>query len=90
MKTFKYNLNGQELVIRLDEKQNTVADLTVDGEHPSVSDADMPAYAAAISLALIAYEVEVVHDDEPGVITLAPAKTSWSVPAVLMNQQPLI
>lgn len=30
----------------------------------------MPAYAAAISLALIEHEVEIVHDDEPGIITV--------------------
>ena len=85
MKTFKYTINGQELVIRLDEKQGTISDVLVDGEHPAVSEADMPAYAAAIALALIAYEVEVVHDEEPGVITLAPTNTSWAAPSALMN-----
>ena len=90
MKTFNYNLNGQSLVIRLDEKQGSIADIKIDGTYPTVTEEDMPAYAAAIALALIAHEVEVVHDEEPGVITLAPAKTSWAVPAVLMNQQPLI
>ena len=85
VKTFNYNLNGQQLVIRLDEKQGTISDILVDGEHPAVSEADMPAYAAAIALALIAYEVEVVHDEEPGVITLAPTTTSWATPLALMN-----
>ena len=53
MKTFKYNINGQTMTIRLDEKQGTIADLLIDGEHPVVSESDMPAYAAAIALALI-------------------------------------
>ncbi len=86
MKTFKYNLNGQTLVIRLDEKQGTIADLQVDGQHPTVSEEDMPAYAAVIALALIENEVEVVHDDEPGIITLNPTSTSWATPSSLINR----
>ncbi len=86
MKTFKYNINGQAFVIRLDEKQGTIADLLIDGEHPAVSEADMPAYAAVIALALIENEVEVVHDDEPGIITLAPSETTWGTPSSLMNR----
>lgn len=86
MKTFQYTLNGQQLTIRLNEQANTIADIRVDGEHPTVSEAEMPAYAAAIALALIAYEVKVVHDDEPGIITLAPQKSEWGNPSVLMAQ----
>lgn len=86
MKIFKYNLNGQNLVIRLDEKQGTIADLLVDGEHPCVADEEMPAYAAVIALALIENEVEVVHDDEPGIITLNQSDTTWATPASLMNR----
>lgn len=86
MKTFTYNLNGQSLTIRLDEKQGTIADLLIDGTHPAIEDADMPAYAAAIALALIENEVEVVHDDEPGIITLAPTQTSWAAPNTLINR----
>jgi hypothetical protein len=86
MKTFKYNLNGQSLVIRVDEKNATIADLLVDGEHPVVSEEEMPAYAAAIALALISYEVVEVHDEEPGVITLTPTATPWAAPSALMNQ----
>lgn len=85
MKIFKYNLDGRELVIRLDEKHGTVADLLVDGSHPCPAEADMPVYAAVIALALIEYEVAVVHDEEPGVITLAPQSTGWSHPSVLMQ-----
>ena len=86
MKTFQYTLNGQQLTIRLNEEASTIADSRVDGEHPTVSEAEMPAYAAAIALALIAYEVKVVHDDEPGIITLAPQKSEWGNPSVLMAQ----
>lgn len=45
----------------------------------------MPAYAAAIALALIEHEVEVVHDDEPGMITVKPTKTSWNHPSAVWN-----
>ena len=86
MKTFQYTLNGQQLTIRLNAEANTIADIRVAGEHPTVSEAEMPAYAAAIALALIAYEVKVVHDDEPGIITLAPQKSEWGNPSVLMAQ----
>lgn len=86
MKTFQYTLNGQQLTIRLNEEASTIADIRVDGKHPTVSEAEMPAYAAAIALALIAYEVKVVHDDEPGIITLAPQKSEWGNPSVLMAQ----
>ena len=84
MKTFKYNINGKEVAIRLDEKQGTVADFLVDGEHPAVEEELMPAYAAVISLALIEHEVEVVHDDEPGVITLSSQASGWNHPSQLM------
>lgn len=84
MKTFKYHINGRELTIRLDEKQGTIADLAVDGAHPAIPDSDMPAYVAVIALALIEHEVEVVHDEEPGVITLAPRPSNWANPAELM------
>ncbi|MBO5134260.1 MAG: hypothetical protein IKB97_07885 [Bacteroidaceae bacterium] len=86
MKIFRYNLNGQTMTIRLDEKQGTIADLLINGEHPAVSESDMPAFAAAIALALIEYEVEVVHDDEPGIITLTPSDTTWATPASLINR----
>lgn len=87
MKTFKYSINGCELSIRLDEKQGTIANLLVDGAHPAVSTEDMPAYATVIALALLDHEVEVVHDDEPGTITIAPRETTvWNNPAGLINR----
>lgn len=86
MKTFKYTIDGKELSIRLDEKLGTIADIEIDGAYPQVSEAEMPAYAAVIALALIENEVEVVHDDEPGVITLAPQANVWAAPSDLMNR----
>ncbi|MBQ8227252.1 MAG: hypothetical protein IJZ92_07465 [Bacteroidaceae bacterium] len=86
MKTFKYTIDGKELSIRLDEKLGTIADIAIDGSHPEVTEAEMPIYAAVIALALIEREVEVVHDDEPGVITLAPQSNVWATPADLMNR----
>lgn len=86
MKTFRYNLNGMALAIRLDEKQGTIADIQVDGAHPAIPESEMLAYAAVIALALIEHEVEIVHDDEPGIITLAPSQTSWASPSALINR----
>lgn len=86
MKTFRYNIDGRSLAIRLDDKQGTIADILVDDAHPAVSEADMPAYAAVIALALIEHEVEIVHDDEPGVITLAGGRSRWGSPVHSMNK----
>ena len=86
MKTFKYTIDGKELSIRLDEKLGTIAGITIDGTSPLVTEAEMPAYAAVIALALIENEVEVVHDDEPGVITLTQQSNVWATPADLMNR----
>ena len=86
MKTFLYTIDGKQLSIRLDEKQGTIAELLLDGQHPMPTEAEMPAYAAAISLALLAYDVEVVHDDEPGIITGEHHRTGWNNPSALMTQ----
>ena len=86
MKTFLYTIDGKQLSIRLDEKQGTIAELLLDGPHPMPTEAEMPAYAAAISLALLAYDVEVVHDDEPGIITVEHHRTGWNNPSALMTQ----
>lgn len=86
MKTFKYFLNGQELCIRIDEKNATIADLLIDGKHPVVSEEQMAAFAAVISLALIEYDVEIVHDDEPGQITLQQFGSEWGNPAAVQNR----
>ena len=86
MKTFHYTIGDKQLTIRLDDKQGTIADLLVDGEHPLPTEAEMPAYAAAIALALLSYDVEVVHDDEPGIITIEHHRTGWNNPSALMTQ----
>ena len=86
MKTFHYTIGGKQLTIRLDEKQGTIASLLVDGQHPLPTEEEMPAYAAVISLALLAYDVEVVHDDEPGIITVEHHRTGWNNPSALMMQ----
>ncbi len=87
MKTFRYTIGGKSLTVQLDEKQGSVSDILVDGEHPAVPEDEMPAYAAAIALALIEHEVEIVHDDESGVITLASGTSSWGNPANQFLQQ---
>ena len=86
MKTLQYQINGHAVSIRLDDREGTIADLLVDGEHPQVSEERMPAYAAAIALALIEHEVEVVHDDETDIITFMPQESSWNHPSQLMNR----
>lgn len=86
MKTFKYNIGGKDVTLRLDDRCGTIADVLVDGEHPAVPEAKMPVYAAVIALALIEHEVEVVHDEETGVITLASRSSAWGNPAQLMNR----
>ena len=86
MKTFQYQINGHAVSIRLDDREGTIADLLVDGEHPQVSEERMPAYDAAIALALIEHEVEVVHDDETDIITFMPQESSWNHPSQLMNR----
>ena len=86
MKTFHYTIGGKQLTIRLDEKQGTIANLLVDGQRPLPTEEEMPAYAAVISLALLAYDVEVVHDDEPGIITVEHHRTGWNNPSALMMQ----
>lgn len=86
MKTFKYTIEGREISIRIDEKNATIADFLVDGKHPAVSDTEMPIYAAVISLALLEYDVEVVHDEEPGHITLQSSSNEWGNPIALQNR----
>ncbi len=85
MKTFKYQIDGKEIAIRLDEGRCTIGEVLVDGAVPTVPEADMPAYAAVIALALIEHEVEVVHDEETGVITLASHESPWGAPVQHMN-----
>lgn len=86
MKTFQYTIDGKQFSIRLDEKRGTIADFLVDGWRLKPAEEKMPAYAAVIALALIEHEVEIVHDDEPGIITVENHHTGWNNPAKQMNQ----
>ena len=86
MKNFQYKLGDKTITIRLDEKEGTIADFLVDGWHHKPADDEMPAYAAAIALALIEHEVEIVHDDEPGIITVRHHRTNWNSPSEMMTQ----
>ncbi len=86
MKTFQYNIGSHAISIRLDEKQGTIADFLVDGNHPAIGEEEMKAFAAVIALALIEHDVEIVHDDEPGVITLSPQSSGWADPLRMMNR----
>ncbi len=47
----------------------------------------MKAFAAVIALALIEHDVEIVHDDEPGVITLSQQGSDWAHPSRMMNRK---
>ncbi len=87
MKTFEYTIDGHRLTIRLDEKHATVAEILADGRSPHVSETEMPQYAAVIALALLDYEVEVVHDDEAGIITLEAGKSQWSSPSLNLRPE---
>ena len=86
MKTFHYTIRGKQLTIRLHEKQGTIANLLVDGHHPLPPEEEMPAYAAAIPLAPLPYDAEVVHDDASGIITVEHHRTGWNNPSALMMQ----
>ena len=72
MKTFKYNINGRELCIRVSGEDSTISDI-------------LPAYAAVISLALLENDIEVVHDDESDVITLQHHRSLWGNPVSLLR-----
>ncbi len=85
MKTFKYQIDGKEIAIRLDAHAGTIAEVLVDGAAPAVPEEKMPVYAAVIALALIEHEVEVVHDDETGVITVVPQESPWGNPSLHMT-----
>ena len=86
MRIFKYHIDGREFSVRVDEKEGTIADFLVDGHHPKLSEKEMPIYAAVISLALIEHEVEIVHDEEPGVITLSSGNSGWGNPSNMFTQ----
>lgn len=85
MRTFKYNVDGRELSFTVSELHGTVTQFTVDGEQPVLSEEKMAEVAAVAALGLLQYELEVVHDDEEGIITLDAHRTAWNNPSTLMN-----
>ena len=58
MKNFEYKVGDKVINIRFDEARGTVAEFLVDGATAQPTEEQMPAYAAAIALALIEHEVE--------------------------------
>lgn len=80
MKYFKYVVGGKELVIKLDEDKQTVADIKVDGEALRPTEEEMPRYAAVMALALLQYDAEVIHDEEEGVLTIKSEHENWGAP----------
>jgi len=85
MKTFQYKFGDKQLSISLNERQGSLAGVLVDGEPLRPADSEMPAYAAVISLALLEHEVEFVHDEETGLITVERRSTPWGSPARQMK-----
>lgn len=83
MRTYKYNLGGQEFVIRLSDSGRRIVDVSLDGKAVGVTEAEMPRYAAVIALALLHYEVDDIHDDESDIITFDDDESPWSAPAQL-------
>lgn len=87
MKHYKFQLNGQAISLSFDDNSTSLQDFLIDGKAPQVSDEQLPAFVAAIVLALFEHDIEVVHDDEPDVITLKPSRAGWVSPAELMNEK---
>jgi len=87
MRTYQYHIGGKAFTIRFDEKQGAVSGVQLEGETLSPAPADLPAYAAVIALALLEDEVEVVHDDEADVITLANHPSPWADPNDAMTEK---
>lgn len=87
MKHYKFQLNGQAISLSFDDNSASLQDFLIDGKAPQVSGEQLPAFVAAIVLALFEHDIEVVHDDEPDVITLKPNRAGWASPVELMNEK---
>ena len=85
MKHYKFQLNGQAISLSFDDNSASLQDFLIDGKAPQVSDEQVPAFVAAIVLALFEHDIEVVHDDEPDVITLQHNRSSWGNPVGLLR-----
>ena len=87
MKHYKFQLNGQAISLSFDDNSASLQDFLIDGKAPQVSDEQLPAFVAAIVLALFEHDIDVAHVDEPVVITLKPCRGGWVSPAELMNEK---
>ncbi len=85
MKKLAYTVGGKQLVITLDEKRGSIRAIEANGKPLEPTPEEMPIIAGVISLALLTYETEVVHDEETDVITLQRHCTLWNSPARQMN-----
>ena len=85
MKKLTYTVGGKQLVITLDEKRGSIRAIEANGKPLEPTAEEMPIIAGVISLALLTYETEVVHDEETDVITLQRHCTPWNSPARQMN-----
>ena len=81
MKNFHFKIGDQYLGIEIDFDNQKI--VSVEGlDEPTAEQESI--LAAVAALALMEHEVEVVHDDEPGVITLKPRVTAWNSPALAL------
>ena len=87
MKHYKFQLNGQAISLSFDDNSASLQDFLIDGKAPQVSDEQLPAFVAGRALSPRDRDIEVVHDDEPDVITLKPSRAGWVSPAELMNEK---
>ncbi|MBQ2123341.1 MAG: hypothetical protein II200_05050 [Bacteroidaceae bacterium] len=87
MKKIHYCVGGKSLLITFDEKSAKVKSITADGAPVEPTAEEMPYIAGVISLALLTYETEVLHDDETGIITLERRETPWNAPARQMKNK---
>ena len=87
MKKIHYCVSGKSLLITFDEKSAKVKSITADGAPVEPTAEEMPYIAGVISLALLTYETEVLHDDETGIITLERRETPWNAPARQMKNK---
>ena len=61
MKHYKFQLNGQTITLSYDGNGDSLQNFLIDGKAPQVSGEQLPAFVAAIVLALFEHDVEVVH-----------------------------
>ena len=80
MKYFTYKIGDKVIRIRISDDDATISEITCNDAPLEVAEEEMERYVAVIFLALIQYQVEVIHDDESEIITLAPLTNKWKSP----------